>query len=255
MANIEAVTFDLWQTLLVDRPEWGQGRRDLRIDGTQQVLREAGQEFSRDELDEAYQQCLRTCREINGTGRELPFSERIDCFIDSIEEGLRDRLREGRVRRIADSYAKSFYGHPSRPHESASAVLMELKAAQYRIGLISNTDMTPGVLFREYMGRLDILKYFDVLTFSDEAGFPKPEKEIFEMTSRALDVDPSRMVHVGDHFINDVVGAQGVGMKAIWIRNDAGSAGSENGQADVTIADLGETSEAVRALCGRPSEV
>lgn len=255
MASIEAVTFDLWQTLLVDRPEWGQGRRDLRIDGTQQVLREAGEEFGRDELEEAYQQCLRTCREINATGRELPFTERIDRFIDSIEEGLRDRLGKGRVRRIADSYANSFYGHPSQPHEAASAVLAQLKAAQYRIGLISNTDMTPGVLFREYMERLDILKYFDVVTFSDESGFPKPAKEIFEMTSRALDVDPSKTVHVGDHFINDVVGAQGVGMKAIWIRNDAGAAGSESGHAEVTIADLGETIEAVHALSGRPSEV
>ncbi len=253
MTSIEAVTFDLWQTLLVDRPEWGQGRRDLRIDGTQQILREAGEEFSGEQLDEAYQQCLRTCREINGTGRELPFTERIDCFIDSIDKGLRERLGEGRVRRIADSYANSFYGHPSRPHDAASAVLMQLKAAQYRIGLISNTDMTPGVLFREYMERLDILKYFDVLTFSDEAGFPKPAKEIFDMTSSALGVDPSRTVHVGDHFINDVVGAQGVGMKAIWIRNDAGSAGSEDGLADATIYDLGEATEAVIALSGRPS--
>ncbi len=255
MASIEAVTFDLWQTLLVDRPEWGQGRRDLRIDGTQQVLREAGEEFSREELEEAYLQCLRTCREINETGRDLPFTDRIDCFIDSIGEGLRDRLGEGGVRRIAESYANSFYGHPSRPHEAASAILAQLKAAHYRIGLISNTDMTPGVLFREYMERLDILKYFDVLTFSDEAGYPKPAREIFEMTSAALGIGPLRTVHVGDHFVNDVVGAQGVGMKAIWIRNDAGSAGSEDGLADATIDDLGETTEAVRALCGRLSQV
>lgn len=253
MNDIQAVTFDLWQTLLIDRPEWGQGRRDLRIDGTQQVLREAGESFSRQSLDEAYQRGLRTCWVIKETGREPSFVERVHCFIDSIEKGLRERLGEGRVQRIAEAYANSFYAHPSRPHEAASDVLMQLKAEKYLIGLISNTDMTPGVLFREYMERLDILKYFDVLTFSDEAGFPKPEKEIFEMTSAELGVDPSRTVHVGDHFINDVVGAQGVGMKAIWIRNDAGAAGSESGQADATIADLGEATEAVRALCGRPS--
>lgn len=255
MTSIEAVTFDLWQTLLIDRPEWGQGRRDLRIDGTQKVLKESGEEFGREELEDAYQRGLRTCWTIKETGREPSFTERIHCFIDSIDEGLRDRLGEGGVRRIAETYANSFYGHPCRPHEAAAAVLTQLKAENYRIGLISNTDMTPGVLFREYMERLDILKYFDVLTFSDETGFPKPEKEIFEMTSAELGVDPSRTVHVGDHFINDVVGAQGVGMKAIWIRNDAGSAGSEGGQADATIADLGETTEAVIALSGRPSEV
>ena len=255
MTSIEAVTFDLWQTLLIDRQEWGQGRRNLRIDGTHQVLKESGEEFGREELEDAYQRGLRTCWTIKETGREPSFTERIHCFIDSIEEGLRGRLGEGRVQRITEAYANSFYGHPSRPHESASAVLKQLKTEKYRIGLISNTDMTPGVLFREYMERLDILKYFDVLTFSDEAGFPKPEKEIFERTSAELGVDPSRTVHVGDHFINDVIGAQGVGMKSIWIRNDAGSAGSEGGQADATIADLGETTEAVRALCDRPSKV
>ncbi len=255
MADIQAVTFDLWQTLLIDRPEWGQGRRDMRIDGTQQVLWEAGERFSREQLDDAYQQGLRACWAIKETGREPSFPERVDCFIDSIDDGLRERLGEGRVNRIAQAYANSFYGHPTLPHKDAAAVLRQVKAAQYRIGLISNTDMTPGVLFREYMERLDMLKYFDVLTFSDEAGFPKPEREIFEMTSAKLGVEPSRTVHVGDHFVNDVVGAQGVGMKAIWIKNEAGSAGSEYGQADVTIADLGETAEAVLALSGRPSEV
>ena len=248
MTGIEAVTFDLWQTLLLDRPEWGQGRRSLRLDGTQQVLQEAGERFSREELEDAYQQGLRTCWSIKETGREPSFTERIHCFIDSIDEGLGGRLGEGRMRRIAEAYANSFYGYPLHPHEEAAAVLMQVKADKYRIGLISNTDMTPGVLFREYMERLDILKYFDVLTFSDEAGFPKPEKEIFEMTAAELGVDPAKTVHVGDHFINDIVGAQGVGMKAIWIRNDEGSAGSENGRADAIIGDLGETIEAIRAL-------
>ena len=255
MATIEAVTFDLWQTLLIDYPEWGIDRRDLRIEGTQRVLRESGEEFRQEHLAEAYQQCLRACGSIKEKGYDVSFRERIRCFIDSIDQGLGDRLPEDVFQTIADVYANSFYWHPPLPHRKAANILAELKAGSYPIGLISNTDSTPGTLFRDYMERLDLLKYFDVLTFSDEAGYSKPATEIFTMTTRLMGVDPARTVHVGDHFANDVVGAQQVGMKAIWINLNDAAATLDQARPDATIADLGEAAQAVQALAGGASGV
>ena len=55
-----------------------------------------------------------------------------------------------------------------------------------KIGLISNTGMTPGTTFRAHLENIGLLGFFDVLTFSDEVKLSKPSEEIFRLTLRAL---------------------------------------------------------------------
>ena len=38
MSKITAVTFDLWQTLLLDNRELGRARAQVRLEGTQEAL-------------------------------------------------------------------------------------------------------------------------------------------------------------------------------------------------------------------------
>ena len=62
-----------------------------------------------------------------------------------------------------------------------------------------------------------------------------------------------RSIHVGDHVLNDVVGAKRCGLKTIWItgfyeREDPDDAETEP---DITVSGLGEVVEAVAKLAGR----
>ena len=52
--SIRGVTFDLWQTLLMDNRELGLARMQVRLDGAKQALEEVGEEFSEDQIREAY---------------------------------------------------------------------------------------------------------------------------------------------------------------------------------------------------------
>ena len=45
LAAISAVTFDLWQTLLMDSGDLGRGRAQLRIDGAREALSEVGRDI------------------------------------------------------------------------------------------------------------------------------------------------------------------------------------------------------------------
>jgi len=48
-------------------------------------------------------------------------------------------------------------------------------------------------------------------------GFAKPEPEIFLAAADALDVRPGELLHVGDDFHLDVVGALNAGLQAAWV--------------------------------------
>ena len=122
-----------------------------------------------------------------------------------------------------------------------------------KMGLISNTGMTPGFTFRSYMAERGMLDYFHTLTFSDEVKLAKPGREIFMMTLRAMGATPQQTIHIGDHVLNDVVGAKQCGLKTIWItgfyeREDPDDAETEP---DITVSGLGEVVEAVAKLAGR----
>ena len=96
-------------------------------------------------------------------------------------------------------------------------MLEEVRRMGYRVGMISNTGMTPGRLFRRYLDQQNILDFFHVLTFSDEVKLCKPSKEMFHITLQELETAPDKAVHVGDHIQNDILGANRAGMKSVLL--------------------------------------
>ena len=251
--QITAVTFDLWQTLLLDNRELGSARAMVRLEGTQQALNRFGEAYELEHIREAYRACYQHCRSIRDGGLDISFQEQVEVFVNNISDGLVERLDPESIQQIARVYADSFLAHPPTPHAQALTVLRDVKAMGLRIGLISNTGMTPGTTFRAYLDQQGMLRYFDTLTFSDEVKLAKPNDEIFLMTLRAMGASPSETVHVGDHVINDVVGAKRLGMKTIWItgfyeREDPTDPESEP---DASVDDLGMVSRAVAQISGR----
>ena len=77
---LTGVTFDLWQTLIVDKPELGRGRMKVRIDGTISALDEIGIRLSLEQVNEAYRRCSRACQKIRAQERDISFMEQIRVF-------------------------------------------------------------------------------------------------------------------------------------------------------------------------------
>jgi putative hydrolase of the HAD superfamily len=250
VAAITAVTFDLWQTLILDNRELGLQRAQVRLDGAKDLLGAQGLEFEADHIREAYRGCYRACREVRNTNKDVSFRTQVEIFIDLIEDGLVKRLPEPTIAEIERIYAESFFDFPPRFHDATRDTLHSIHAMGFRIGLISNTGMTPGYTFREFLRRHDLLEYFDVLTFSDEVLLAKPSDEIFLMTMNSLGSEPHGTIHVGDHVSNDVVGANRVGMKSIWIRGfyEPDDPDDPYSQADAAVDDLSGVSGAVQLL-------
>ena len=252
MPEITAVTFDLWQTLLVDNRELGLTRSNARLEGVRRILSDCGEEFETEHISEAYWECYRQCAAIREGLLDVSFPEQIGIFVQSISPGLEERLTTGVLAEITRVYADSFLDFPPPAHKDAVAVLRSVHDMGLRIGLISNTGMTPGATFRTYLANTGMLDYFDTLTFSDEVKMSKPGKEIFLTTLRSLGAAPWETVHVGDSVRNDVAGAKKCGLGTVWItgfseRDDPNDPSTEP---DVTVDGLGSVASAIKRLCG-----
>ena len=217
MPEVKAVTLDLWQTLIIDERELGRERTRIRIQGAVQALNDAGESFTEDDVREAHRACYRACHAIREEGRDVSFEEQVRIFVGNIDHGLLERIPGETFLRIYNRYADSFFDALPRLAEGVPEMLATLKNSGYKIGLISNTGMTPGSLFRTHLEDLGVLAHFDHLAFSDEVLYAKPSPVIFRHALDGLGCRVEETVHVGDHLLNDIVGAQDLGIRTVWV--------------------------------------
>ncbi|MBI4339760.1 MAG: HAD family hydrolase [Chloroflexi bacterium] len=246
MTDIQVVTLDLWQTLVIDTREWGRERTRIRIEDTVAALKEAGEIFTEEQVREAFRAGYRQCREVHRQGLDVSFREQVQMFVRGIAPGLLERLSRETFATILNRYADSFYDSPPMVAPGVEDTLLALKEAGYRLGIISNTGMTSGRTFRSYLDEQRLAVYFDHFTFSDEVLMTKPSRSIFLHTLASMGGTTAASVHVGDHLLNDIKGASDVGMRTVWLQ------GFDDSQLDVkptaTIQNIKELPRALEGL-------
>jgi putative hydrolase of the HAD superfamily len=106
---------------------------------------------------------------------------------------------------------------------SAQALLDSLRGRGIKTGLVANSWPDPARLMRADVEALGLAGLFDVMVFSGEVGYRKPQPEIFLHALAQLGVEPENAMFVGDRLDTDVQGAAQVGMatvQALWFRAD-----------------------------------
>lgn len=114
----------------------------------------------------------------------------------------------------------------------------------HRLALLTNG---PPDLQREKIEGADLARYFEVITISGEEGIGKPDERIFALTLERLAVPPRAAVMIGDSLRRDIAGAQGVGLKAIWVNRAGASPGGEH-RPDAQVHDLSGLRDVIDAL-------
>ncbi|KWH54642.1 HAD family hydrolase [Burkholderia anthina] len=77
-------------------------------------------------------------------------------------------------------------------------------------------------------------EFFRTTLSAREFGFAKPEPEIFHAAADALDVRPGELLHVGDDFHLDIVGALNAGLQAAWVVREPRAQGEQASRHAVT---------------------
>ena len=141
-----------------------------------------------------------------------------------------------RVWKMAMSVPKDFV-----PFNDTVPALEQLREAGYRVGIITNLRRN----LDELCQRVGLASYLDFAVGSQEVGIEKPHPPIFMAALDRVNAAPEECLHVGDQFRSDVMGAQGVGMKAVLIDRSGFGA---NGADCPTIASLSELGDLVDGL-------
>lgn len=93
--------------------------------------------------------------------------------------------------------------------EHALSMLETLKASGYLLGAISNGNAD--------VQQVGLSHLMDFQFSADNAGVEKPDPLIFQQMLAHTQLKPEQVIHVGDHPIHDIEGAQTAGLWSIWV--------------------------------------
>jgi FMN phosphatase YigB (HAD superfamily) len=232
--RLEAVTFDFWNTLIDAAPT--PVRTAERMARLHAAIAGAGARCSAEQLLDAFE---RVTTHLDDRMRES-FEELYPgppgrWAALARELGIPEALIPYEV--VEKAYEDITLNPPAALLPGADTAVRQLKEAGFRLGVICNTGMAGGRVLRRVLGYYSLLDCFDVTTFSNEFGMPKPHPSIFEHTLRELGgVAAEKALHVGDMEDLDVAGARVAGLHSALYA----PAGDPPTRADFVVTDWRE---------------
>jgi len=134
--------------------------------------------------------------------------ERIKKLCSIYGVTLSDEETKGTAELYRSAYATNRRAIPG------SDKLLEYLSTYVMVGVVTNGLRTAQ---EEKLKACVLEKYIDVLIISEELGYRKPGRRIFEEALKRTYTTPREAIYVGDSWDFDIVPASGCGMKTIWL--------------------------------------
>ena len=234
---IQAITFDLWNTLFNNK-----NYSEQRISYFFQFLQKRGKfipfERFRNAFDNKFHFSEVTFEEINY--RHIYAEERILSVLKEINI----EIHQADLNMLKQGFESIMLQDPPTLKNGVKSTLDAL-VPDFKIGLISNTGVTPGSIISEVFERFDILQYFDETIYSDETGYFKPHPKMFEIPLEKFNCKAQNAIHIGDMLETDIKGAKEFNMLAVWF-NDSDKPKSFDIIPDYEIKQISEVVPIVR---------
>lgn len=114
---------------------------------------------------------------------------------------------------------RAAWEHATWTDPEVPPLIADLRGKGLLTGVLSSTAW-PAAWHEELLRRDGVLDLFDARVWSSDLEYTKPHKDAFLAAMAAVGVDdPADCVYVGDRLYDDVLGAKGVGMRAVLIPN------------------------------------
>jgi REG-2-like HAD superfamily hydrolase len=205
---IKAVFFDFFNTLAYYQPP----REQAYID----ICREHGIKLEEKALTKSLPLADQFWRDenrhspIDSKTAEEKFSFWIEYVIRAVQGAGADISRDI-AHEILSTMQQAKYEF--RAYPDVIDTLKMLKEHKLTLGLISNVGKDLQKTFND----LGLQPYLDYYITSHEVGCDKPQPRIFQAALQKAKVKPNEAIYIGDQYELDIIGAHGVGMKAILI--------------------------------------
>ncbi|MGQ0536664.1 MAG: HAD family hydrolase [Methanobacteriota archaeon] len=201
MKNTRWISFDLYGTLV------DGGTRDL-IEFLRDLLARHGSEAT---LEETLTFRERLIGDVS-KGPFMTMRKRDEWILTHLFHWL---SIEEPVAPAVERLYRSYFTAPLFP--DAGAVVEALRGRGWKLALTTNcdNDMRDVLLARHGLG-------FDVTVTSEEARAYKPSAQIFGLLLERTGATPASMLHVGDSYLADMVGAHRAGIRTCFLHRPGG---------------------------------
>ena len=135
------------------------------------------------------------------------------------ERDAKGRSTSDEVEWAVGAYSDAFVA-TMPPLPDAEPTLREASATGYRLGILSNWPHADTI--DRYVAARGWEAYLSAVVVSQRVGVIKPHPAIFEAAERELGMPAGSIIHVGDDWAADVVGARGAGWHAAYLRGHQG---------------------------------
>jgi putative hydrolase of the HAD superfamily len=264
---IEAITFDFGNTLV---PVPAAGLRTV-VDATATAMADHLGPFDPDEVRRIWaEERERQFREEVPQFREVDLAQRVVRILarlrgmpaPSADERWDDEAAAafsdpGEAGWVVDAYSRSFVG--SLPAAPAAGPLLSRLAPRYRLAILSNWPLAATI--DRYAEAAGWMPYLTAIVVSQRVGTIKPHPAIFAAARAALGEpapDRGSILHVGDDWAADVVGAKAAGWRAAWLASrpaDSPLPGSDRDDSvrpDLELAQLEDLEASLDRLSDDP---
>ena len=158
------------------------------------------------------------------------------------ELGLK-RMDPKWIHSLTLQYWKVYAGN-SPPFRDAEQTVRKLKLAGYKLGMVSDSDGTPGMK-RKRIRQVPFHNLFRAIVVSGEdTPRVKPGHESFSLVAKKLRVQPGSCIYVGDNPRTDIEGAKAVGMISVIVRRR----GNQGGDPDYRVPNLRALPRLVKSI-------
>ena len=140
------------------------------------------------------------------------------------------------------------YAANSPPFKDANPTVRKLKRAGYKLGIVSDSDGTPGMK-RKRIRQVPFRNLFEAIVVAGEdTPRVKPGHESFSLIAKRLRVQPKSSIYVGDNPRTDIEGAKAVGMISVIVHRRR----NRGGNPDCRVPNLRALPGFVRSIqCAR----
>ena len=262
---IEAITFDFGNTLV---PVPAAGLRAV-VDATATGMADQLGPFDRDEVrriwaderERQFREEVPLFREVDLAQRVVRILARLRGMVPPPEDARWDDQAAARlsapeeVAWVVDRYSQAFV--TELPPSPIAGPLLGRLAPRYRLAILSNWPLA--VTIDRYAEAQGWTPHLAAIVVSQRVGTIKPHPAIFEAAKAALG-EPApvgeAILHVGDDWAADVVGAKRAGWQAAWLMARPvdsplpGSTRDDEVEADMELARLDDLEAALEDLAG-----
>lgn len=258
---IEAVTLDFGNTLV---PVPAAALRGVVAITAEAMAERLGPFDVSDVLAAWHEERERQFREEVPQFREVDLAQRIVRILarlrgmapPPVDQRWDDAVAEERADPAEVAWAVEVYSAAfvdALPAAPGAGALIERLAADRNVAILSNWPLAATI--DRYCEAAGWTAHLTAIVVSQRVGTIKPHPAIFAAAREALGgVEPATILHVGDDWAADVVGAKQAGWRAAWLSSrpdDSPLPGSERDQrvdADAVIESLDELEAAIRRM-------